>query len=132
MPAFDHSGSGVVKLATVVPDNQARALPTIQGVVTLFSEHGTPVALLDGAIVTRLRTSAASALAADHPSRTDSDHLVIVGTGALAPMMALTHCSVLRSGSQRLGSRFREGAYNRRGDSLTARSAHRGCSHRID
>ncbi len=94
MPAFDAVGAGAVKLATVFPDNGERGLPTIQGTLVVFSETGTPVALLDGAMVTRLRTSAASALASTYLSRGDSGHLLIIGTGALAPYMALGHCTV--------------------------------------
>lgn len=94
MPAFDPEGGGVVKLATVFPDNQAQGLPTIQAAIVVFSETGTPVALLDGTVVTQLRTGAASALASKYLSRADSSHLVIIGTGALAPTMAAAHCAV--------------------------------------
>lgn len=94
MPTFEQSGGGAVKLLTVFPDNPVSGLPTIQGVVVLFSETGTPIAVLDGLMVTRLRTAAASALASKYLSRSDSAHLVVAGTGALAPYMALAHCAV--------------------------------------
>lgn len=94
MPAFDDAGAGAVKLATFVPGNAAVGLPTTQAVIVLFSARGTPEAVLDGTIVTRLRTGAASALASRYLSRTDSAYLLIVGTGALAPYMALAHCAV--------------------------------------
>jgi alanine dehydrogenase len=94
MPAFDREGGGAIKLATVFPDNNTKGLPTIQAALVVFSSMGTPVALLDGAMVTRLRTSAASALASSYLSRADSERLVVVGTGALAPYMALAHCTV--------------------------------------
>jgi ornithine cyclodeaminase len=94
MSAFDPGGSAVAKLATVFPDNRARALPTIQGVIVAFSEDGAPVAVLDGATVTQLRTAAASALASRYLSRADSSRLVIIGTGALAPTMVMAHCAV--------------------------------------
>jgi alanine dehydrogenase len=93
MPAFGLGGA-VVKLVTVFPDNQARGLPTIQSTIVVFSETGAPIALLDGTIVTLLRTGAASALASKYLSRADSAHLVIIGTGALAPTMAAAHCAV--------------------------------------
>lgn len=96
MPAFHRGGSGAIKVATVFPDNNDKGLPTIQAALVVFSETGTPVALLDGAMVTRLRTSAASALASTYLSRTDSEHLVVIGTGALAPYMALAHCTARR------------------------------------
>src|SRR5580658_3296316 len=76
MPAFERSGAGVTKLSMVFPDNRSRSLPTIQGVVVVFSPEGTPVALLDGAAVTRLRTAAASACASSYLSREDSTHLL--------------------------------------------------------
>ncbi len=94
MPAFEAEGGGVVKLATVFPDNAPNSRPTIQAAVVVFSRSGAPVAVLDGAAVTRLRTGAASALASTYLSRVDSTHLLIVGTGALAPYMALAHCAV--------------------------------------
>ena len=94
MPAFDASGAGAIKLLTVFPDNPANGLPTVQALVVVFSQSGTPDAVLDGTVVTRLRTGAASALASSYLSREDSAHLVIVGTGALAPYMAIAHCAV--------------------------------------
>ena len=94
MPAFGASGNGIVKLSTVYPDNSGRGMPTIQGTVIVFSSCGTPIAVLDGAAVTRLRTAAASALASTYLSRPDSSHLLIVGTGDLAPRMAAAHCEV--------------------------------------
>jgi alanine dehydrogenase len=94
MPAFELDGSGIVKLSTIVPDNPARTLPHIQGVLVVFSEHGEPLAILDGAAVTRLRTAAASACASSYLSREDSAHLLIVGSGALAPYMAQAHCAM--------------------------------------
>ena len=93
MPAFSEDGHGIVKLATVIPDNGQRGLPTIQAALVVFSPTGAPVAVLDGAMVTRLRTGAASALAASYLARADSSHLLLIGTGALAPYMALGHCS---------------------------------------
>jgi ornithine cyclodeaminase len=94
MPAVDGDGCAVVKLATLLPDNPKRELPAIQAALVMFSEFGEPKAVLDGTIVTHLRTGAASALASSYLSRADSTHLVILGTGALAPFMALGHCAV--------------------------------------
>jgi alanine dehydrogenase len=93
MPAFDPQGRGAVKLLTFVPENPARGLPTIQGMIAVFSEEGAAVAVMDGTAVTRLRTGAASALASHYLSRPDSSQLLLVGTGALAPYMAMAHCA---------------------------------------
>ena len=94
MPAFSLNGAAAVKLVTYFPDNPSNGLPTIQAAIVVFSETGTPMALLDGTIVTQLRTGAASALASTFLSRADSAHLIIIGTGALAPYMAAAHCAV--------------------------------------
>lgn len=94
MPAFDFSGGAAVKLVTVFPDNDKVGLPTVQAAIIVFSEDGTPAALLDGTVVTHLRTAAVSALASRYLSREDSAHLVMIGTGALAPTMAAAHCVV--------------------------------------
>jgi len=91
MPAFDPDGSAAVKLVTYVPENASRGLPTVQAAVVAFSREGTPVAVLDGTMVTRIRTAAASALASKFLSRADSSRLTVVGTGALAPWMAAAH-----------------------------------------
>jgi ornithine cyclodeaminase/alanine dehydrogenase-like protein (mu-crystallin family) len=110
MPAFDREGGGAIKLATVFPDNGDQGLPTIQAALVVFSATGEPVAVLDGAMVTRLRTSAASALASTYLSRADSAHLVVIGTGALAPYMALAHCTVRPIGRVTVAGRREERA----------------------
>jgi alanine dehydrogenase len=94
MPAFDKTGTGVVKLATVFPGNPKNELPAVQALVVVFSEAGTPVAAIDGVTLTYLRTGAVSALASRYLSRQSSTHLAIIGTGWLATTVAAAHCSV--------------------------------------
>jgi len=94
MPAFEPGGGGAVKLLSIFGDNAERGLPTIQAAIVVFSDSGAAVAILDGTLVTRLRTGAASAVAAQYLARPDSAHLVLMGTGALAPYMALAHSTV--------------------------------------
>lgn len=110
MPAFDGGGSGAIKLVTIFPENASKGLPTIQAALVVFSAAGTPVAVLDGAMVTRLRTGAASALASTYLSRADSAHLLIIGTGALAPYMALAHSTVRPIRRVTVAGRREEGA----------------------
>lgn len=94
MLAMDRDGGPVIKLLTILPENRPKGLLTVQGAIVVFGETGTPLAILDGTVVTHLRTGAASALASEYLSREDSSHLVIMGTGAMAPTMAVSHCSV--------------------------------------
>jgi ornithine cyclodeaminase/alanine dehydrogenase-like protein (mu-crystallin family) len=81
MPAASGAGVGV-KLVTVTPGNPAHGLPLIHGVYVLFAP-GTqaPLALIDGAAITGLRTAAVSGLAARHLARANARHLVVIGAG---------------------------------------------------
>ncbi|BAN02197.1 bifunctional Delta(1)-pyrroline-2-carboxylate/Delta(1)-piperideine-2-carboxylate reductase [Ilumatobacter coccineus] len=84
-----------VKVATFFPDNGARDLPTVNAGVVLFSGvDGTMIGACDGNELTTRRTAAASAVAAKRLVRHDAQRLLVVGTGALAPMVAAAHCSV--------------------------------------
>lgn len=73
------------KIITVAPDNQGTAIPVIQGVYVLFD--GTtmaPVAVLDGAALTTLRTPAVSGLAVRHLAAPGSSRIALFGTGVQA------------------------------------------------
>jgi ornithine cyclodeaminase/alanine dehydrogenase-like protein (mu-crystallin family) len=73
-----------VKLNANFPGNPQRTgLPTIQGVVVLFDgTDGTVLAVLDSIELTLRRTAAATALAAKHLARADSDVVALCGCGA--------------------------------------------------
>ena len=92
MPAAAGDAAGV-KLVGIQPANQARGLPIIQGVYVLFDMRiGQPVALLDGAALTTLRTPMISALATDALARRDVRSLGIIGTGP----QAVAHVQAVR------------------------------------
>jgi alanine dehydrogenase len=64
---------------------RAHGLPTIQGIVLLSDAvTGAPLAIMDSIEITRLRTAAASAVAAKYLSRADARVMTIVGCGAQA------------------------------------------------
>lgn len=70
------------KINANFPGNPARGLPTIQGMVLLFdAESGSPLALMDSAEITALRTAAATALAARHLAKPDASVAAMVGCG---------------------------------------------------
>ncbi len=95
MPAWQPDRHIGIKLVTVFPDNVERGLPAVMGAYLLLDgKSGSPLALLDGPILTVRRTAAASALASDYLSRPDSERLLMVGTGALAPNLIHAHASV--------------------------------------
>jgi alanine dehydrogenase len=101
IPAWDtevpprHIG---VKTVTVHPEKPTRSPaephPSIQGVYLLLDgQTGAPQALIDGPALTARRTAAASALASRFLSRMDSQRLVMVGTGRVAPELIIAHCA---------------------------------------
>ncbi len=88
MPAWTSRWTGL-KVVTVKTDNPGLNLPTVQGSYLLLDNTtGASVALMDGTELTRRRTAAASALAADYLARPDAGVHCIVGAGALAPHFA--------------------------------------------
>ena len=88
-------GYAGLKTVMVVPDNAERGKPTVQGIYLLYSgETGEALALIDGTELTRMRTAAASALAADYLAPRDAGSLVMVGAGSLAPHLIRAHAEV--------------------------------------
>ena len=94
MPAWSKAWAGL-KTVVVKADNAAMNLPTVQASYLLIDNAtGAAVALLDGTELTRRRTAAASALAADYLARPDASNLVIVGAGALGAHFVKAHAAV--------------------------------------
>ncbi len=94
MPAWSKDWAGL-KTVVFKSDNAAHGLPTIQASYLLIEQKtGETVAMMDGGEITRRRTAAASALAADYLARQDAETMTLVGAGALAPHFALAHAAV--------------------------------------
>jgi len=73
------------KIVGLHPGNPARGRPAVQGFVTLFDgASGAPVALMDGAEITAIRTAAASALATRVLARGGAASHGILGAGVQA------------------------------------------------
>ena len=74
-----------IKLVSLFPGNAAAGLSSHMGLVILYEgRHGKPVAIMDGSVVTAIRTAAASAVATDALARRDTTTLAILGTGEQA------------------------------------------------
>ena len=84
----------VAKINGNFPANPDRlGLPTIQGVLVLAdAADGRPLAIMDSATVTAVRTAAATALAVEHLARRDAAVLAIVGCG----LQGAAHVAALR------------------------------------
>ncbi len=73
------------KLVTLFPANPERDIPAVQGHILLFDRaNGTPIALVEAASVTAIRTAAASAAATRVLAREDASTLALLGCGVLA------------------------------------------------
>lgn len=95
MPAWQVGDVAGIKLVTVAPDNYQHQLPSIQGTYLLFDvKTGTLKASMDAPSLTAKRTAAASALASKYLSRENSETLLVIGTGTLAPQLITAHASV--------------------------------------
>lgn len=74
-----------VKLISLMPRNEPPRNSSHLGLVILFeSEHGCPVAIVDAAEITAIRTAAASGLATRLLARPDAGNLALLGAGAQA------------------------------------------------
>lgn len=74
-----------VKVINIHPQNPATGLPTVQGFVALFDhETGVPLAMMDAAEISALRTAAASGLATKLLARKSARTHAVMGTGVQA------------------------------------------------
>jgi thiomorpholine-carboxylate dehydrogenase len=92
MPAVAEAAMGA-KLVSFYPANAGTNVPTHMAMVLLFStETGEPLAVMDGRLVTEMRTAAVSAAVTRRLASPDSRVLAILGSG----VQAKAHLEVLR------------------------------------
>lgn len=87
MPCFvDAYGMAGTKIVSVCPENNRLNLPTVQAVMFLMDAHtGSPLAIIDGTVITSLRTGAAGGVAVKYLANIDGPVRVgIVGAGVQA------------------------------------------------
>ncbi len=90
MPAYAGGNLGT-KIVTFFPNNQR--VPTHHALVVLFRpETGEPLVVMDGRLITEMRTAAVSAVATRLLARPDSSVLAILGSG----VQARSHLEALR------------------------------------
>ena len=92
MPALTPDGLGL-KAVTFYPSNTGRGIPTHMATIFLVDpETGTPVAIMDGRLITEMRTAAVSAAATKLLTPRDAKILAILGSG----VQAHSHVEALR------------------------------------
>jgi ornithine cyclodeaminase/alanine dehydrogenase-like protein (mu-crystallin family) len=92
MPAVAEDAMGV-KLVSFYPGNAGTGVPTHLAMVLLFRpDTGEPLAVMDGRLITEMRTAAVSAAATKRLAAADSRVLALLGSGvqARAHLQALT------------------------------------------
>ncbi|MCG8583223.1 MAG: ornithine cyclodeaminase family protein [Pirellulales bacterium] len=94
LPAWNDTLIGV-KAFTYFPDNPKPEYASLYSKILLFDRaHGEPRALIDGTSVTFWRTAGISGLATRLLSRENSETLLLLGTGNLAPYIIRANLSV--------------------------------------
>lgn len=94
LAASESPSCAMVKAVGLDAGNSARGLPHIGSTVTLMDgESGLPLAILDGAWITGVRTAALSVLAARHLARPRLRSLAFVGCGEQARRHLAAFCA---------------------------------------
>ena len=84
MPAIYGEVMGA-KLVTFYPGNSALGKHTHMAIIQLFrADNGEPLAVMDGRLITEMRTAAVSALAVDQLAGLNANSLAIFGSGVQA------------------------------------------------
>ena len=84
MPALTPEGLGL-KAVTFYPSNAERGIPTHMATIFLVDPRtGTPLAIMDGRLITEMRTAAVSAAATKLLASPDAKILAILGSGVQA------------------------------------------------
>ena len=95
-----------VKVVTLFHDNAGTDLPTHQAVIMVFDvTNGTPLAVMDGRLITEMRTAAGSAAAARKLAPEAPQVTTIMGSGVQAKAHAAALATVRPLGEIRLWSR---------------------------
>jgi ornithine cyclodeaminase len=98
MPCFTNSSLGT-KILTVFPENSRKNHPAIDGLMLLNDfETGAPKALIDGKLLTALRTGAVGSLGSKYiaPQNTTKLGLIGAGTQGYYQILFACHCRPIR------------------------------------
>lgn len=94
MPCFTDKAFGA-KLVSLVPENAEKGLPPTHGIVLLNDgTTGEPLAVMNGATITALRTSAVGALSIKYLADKNASQLGVIGAGVQGLNQPLFACTV--------------------------------------
>ncbi|MDE0176096.1 MAG: hypothetical protein OYH76_13030 [Defluviicoccus sp.] len=104
MPAIGDAMA--VKVVTLYHGNAGTDIPTHQATILVFDkDNGSPVAVLDGRLITEMRTAAGSAAAARKLAIPNPEAVTIMGSGVQARAHAAALATVRSLGELRLWAR---------------------------
>jgi len=108
MPAVGEAMA--VKVVTLYHENAGTEIPTHQAVILVFNkDNGSPLAVLDGRLITEMRTAAGSAAAARKLAVTERAIVTIMGNGVQARSHIKALAEVTKYEELRLWSRNEAG-----------------------
>ena len=111
MPAVTEEAMGL-KLVSFYPGNAGTGVPTHLAMILLFrTDTGEPLAVMDGRLITEMRTAAVSAAVTRHLASPDSRVLALLGSGVQAEAHFEALRRVRRFGEVRVWSRTPEHAH---------------------
>jgi len=99
-----------VKVASGFYDNgKNNNLPTMIGTILLFDgTNGTPLCIMDGSLITGIRTGAAGAISSKLLARKDSKTVAVFGGGGQARMQIYALCQVMNIQEIKVYSEYQE------------------------
>jgi thiomorpholine-carboxylate dehydrogenase len=110
MPAVSQTAMGV-KLVSFYPGNAGTGVPTHLAMILLFRpDTGEPLAVMDGRLITEMRTAAVSAAVVKHLAPGDVRVLALIGSGVQAEAHLEAFAHVRRFEEIRVWSRTAEHA----------------------
>lgn len=99
-----------VKIASGFYDNgKNNDLPTMIGTILLFDgRNGAPLCIMDGCLITGIRTGAAGAISSKLLARKDSKVVAVFGAGGQARMQIYALCQVMNIQEIRVYNKYKE------------------------
>lgn len=86
--SMDGAGIFGMKLVSAFAGNSERNLPRLTGTILIFDRAtGMLKSMMDGGLITNMRTGAAGAVGCKYLARPESEVLLLVGTGAQGPVL---------------------------------------------
>ena len=96
--SMDGAGSFGMKLVSAFEGNDKYNLPRLTGTILVFDrETGMLRSMMDGGLITNMRTGAAGGVGCKYLARPESEVLLLVGTGAQGPVLLEATLNVMKN-----------------------------------